>query len=119
MESSAPLNRETPLSDRIEVPHLIWWVLVLGGIGILALQALHDPFYAWYTSTLHPLPGQDVMTWILVACLPIHIFEAVYVFRLAHELGLVESAPLWGLQTFMIGYPSTRLMLERARAHGA
>ena len=44
MESSAPLDRETPLSDRIETPHLIWWVLVLGGIGVLALQALHDPF---------------------------------------------------------------------------
>ena len=113
------MESQAPLEDRIEPPHLVWWVLVLGGIALLALQGLHAPFYAWYTTTLHPLPSQYVMTWILIACLPIHIAEAIYVFRLAHKIGLVESAPLWGLQTFMIGYPSTRLMLERARSFGA
>ena len=115
MESTTPSAHGAQIEDRVEPPKLIWWFVILGGLGLLALQSLHAPFYAWYTTTLHPLPGQNVMLWILIACLPIHLFEAVYVFRLAQKLGLSQSAPLWALQTFMLGYPSTRLMLARAK----
>jgi len=115
MESTAPLAHEAQVEDRVDVPNLVWWVLILGSLSLLAVQSLHTPFYAWYTTTLHPLPGQDVMLWILIACLPIHLFEAAYVFRLAQKLGLNQSAPLWAIQTFMLGYPSTRLMLARAK----
>ena len=113
MESSAGLE------DRIELPHAIWWVVILGGIVVLALLAFHTTFYTWYAATFHPLPSQSILTWVLIALLPIHIFEAVYVVRIARKLGLVESAPLWGLQTLVLGYPSTKLMLDRARVQSA
>ena len=113
MESSSGLE------DRIERPHIVWWVVVIGGIILFALWALSTPFYEWYQSTVHPLPSQTLVGWMLIALLPIHTFEAVYVVRLARKLGLVESAPLWGLQTLILGYPSTKLMLDRARSQSA
>ena len=102
--------------DRVDHPHPVWWVLVLGGLTLLAFIALDADFYLAYTAAVHPLPGQTFMLWILIGCAPIHLFEGWYAWRVANRLGLSGSAAGWALQCFMLGYPSTHLLLKRKRA---
>ena len=104
--------------DRVDPPALYWWVAIIGGLTLLAFQGLSTEFYTWWVANMHPLPSQNIMAWILVACLPIHIFEAVYVYRVAQHLGMPNSAMGWAVQTFILGYPSTHLIRKRAKAMG-
>ncbi len=104
------------MTDAVDRPHLVWWVIVLGGLTVLGLLGFNDAFYAWYTDALMPLPAQSVMAWIFIGCVPIHVFEAWYAYRLARRLSLVKSAVGWSVQCFLLGYPSTHLLRKRARA---
>ena len=103
------------IEDKVEPPKLVWWFAIIGGLSTLALQGLSTEFYTFWITNLHPLPGQSFMMWLLIACLPIHIYEAVYCYRLAHRIGHHRSALGWAAQTFVLGYPSTRLLNQRAR----
>ena len=105
--------------DKVDHPHLVWWVVVIGGLSLLGVQAFSESFYTWWVTHLHPLPSQTVMMWILIACAPIHVFEAFYCHWLARRIGLVRSAVGWGVQSFFLGYPSTRLLRQRAKASAA
>ncbi len=107
-----------PGDERADVvlrPRPVWWVLTLGGLTLLAFQGFRPDFYAWWATHLHPLPPRSFMAWLFVACIPVHAFEAVYVFRLAQRLGMPRSAAGWALQTMMLGYPSTALLRKRAK----
>lgn len=104
------------MPDKVDRPHVFWWFVVLGGLTILGLQAFSPRFYAWWTQHANPLPGQGVMLAIFIACIPIHIFEAIYVYRVARKLGLRHSAVGWSVQTLFLGFPSTRLINKRAKA---
>jgi hypothetical protein len=92
----------------------VWWLLVLGGLTVLALQSWDAPFYAWWTAHVNPLPGQAVMAWVFVACIPIHVGEALYVYFASPRSGLSRSRSAWTVQTFFLGYPSTHLFRRRA-----
>ena len=115
--TSLPLENAA-IDDRVESPKLHWWISIVGGLTLLGFQGLHPEFYNWWIATVHPLPAQNVMAWIFIACLPIHIYEAVYVYRLANLLGMPESAMGWSIQTFILGFPSTSLLRKRAKAMG-
>ena len=104
--------------DRVDAPALHWWISIIGGLTLLGFQGLNAEFYNWWVANMHALPGQNVMAWIFVACLPIHIYEAVYVYRVAQHLGMPKSAMGWAVQTFVLGYPSTHLIRKRAKAMG-
>jgi hypothetical protein len=93
----------------------VWWVLVSGGLTVLGLQAFSAHFYAWWALHVNPLPGQVVMRWILFACIPIHVYEALYVYGRADKLGMRRSKAAWTVQTFFLGYPSTHLFRKHAR----
>jgi hypothetical protein len=101
--------------DRVMRPHLLWWVAILGGLTVLGLQGFSSSFYEWWTVHLHPLPAKSTMAWIFLACIPIHVGEAVYCWRLSNRLGTPAASAGWALQTFVIGFPSTWLLLKRAR----
>ncbi len=101
------------IGDVVERPALVWWVLVIGGLGILALQSWNNDFYAWWTSHVNALPGQAVMGWIFLACIPIHVGEALYVYATAPRRGLTRTRTAWALQTLVLGYPSTHLFRKR------
>jgi len=102
--------------DKLDWAHPIWFALVWGGVILLGIIALSPDFYAYWSSTVMPLPSRSVMLVILWACLPIHLFEGWYCHRLAHRIGLPNSAKAWGWQAFWVGYPGTRLLLKRKRA---
>ena len=102
-------------SEGVERPHLAWWIAIVGGLTVLALQGFSTSFYAWWTANVNALPAQSTMAWIFAAVIPIHIGEALYCFRLSNRLGTPEASTGWALQTFIIGFPSTRLLMKRAR----
>jgi len=95
---------------------VVWWVLVLGGLTVLAFQGWSAPFYGWWTSHVNWLPGQAFMAWLFVACVPIHAGEALYVYVVAPRSGLSRSRSAWALQTLLLGYPSTHLFFRRRAA---
>lgn len=115
--TSVPLQ-QTASEDRVEAPKWHWWISIIGGLSLLGFQGLHPEFYNWWVTNVHSLPAQEVMGWIFVACLPIHVYEAVYVYRLAHVLGMPNSAIGWSVQTFILGFPSTYLLRKRAKSMG-
>jgi Domain of unknown function (DUF4499) len=102
--------------DRVERPHALVWIAILGGLTLLGVQAFSASFYAWWSTEVAPLPGQMILVWIFVACLPIHLGEAVYCFWLSNRLGMPRASLGWALQTFVIGFPSTWLLVKRSRA---
>lgn len=101
------------IHDAVDHPHAVWWFAVIGGLTLLAFQGFDARFYAWYTRTLHWLPSQAFMRWLFIACVPIHVFEAVYAYRTARRVGMDRSALGWAVQCFFLGYPSTRLLMKR------
>jgi hypothetical protein len=118
MTTDAIDPREPAAMDAVERPGLGWWIGILGGLTVLAFQGFSPDFYAFWTSHVNPLPGSAVMRGIFLACIPIHIFEAVYVHRLAHRLGMHRSAMGWAVQTLLIGFASTLLIRRLAARRG-
>ena len=114
--SAAQPVKPSAARDEVDHPHPVWWLAVIGGLTLLAFQGFNTEFYEWYVAHLNPLPGQAFMRWLLVACVPIHVYEGVWAYRAALRLGLTRSARGWGLQTLVLGYPSTHLIRRRLRA---
>jgi hypothetical protein len=102
-------------SEKVERPHVLFWIAIVGGLTILALQGFSDSFYTWWVAHVNALPAQSTMAWIFLACIPIHVGEAIYCWRLSNRLGTPGASAEWALQTFVIGFPSTLLLLKRAR----
>lgn len=46
---------------------------------------------------------------LCIAVILIHVAEGLYVFRLAQRVGHKDTAPLWLIQTTILGFPSTLL----------
>lgn len=84
--------------DVLDRPSFGWWLAVLGGMALLAL-------IAW---------GWDILglKWLFIASLIVHFAEAVYAFKKAAQ-AKVKMAKGWFWQTFLLGYPSLRLLLKR------
>jgi hypothetical protein len=105
--------------DQLIHPHPIWWILVLGGLALFFAIGLHPDVYAYWIENVHELPDPPILHWALWGVLAIHIFEGVLCYRIAKQLDLNASAKGWGIQSFMLGYPSTRLLFrlrERVQA---
>jgi hypothetical protein len=102
-------------SERVERPHLLWWVAIVGGLTVLALQGFSSSFYEWWIAHVNVLPAQSTMAWIFLACIPIHLGEALFCWRLSNRIGSRGASAGWALQTFFIGFPSTWLLIKRAR----
>lgn len=50
-----------------------------------------------------------VLLWLL------HVVEGLYAYTLAHRAGHKDTAPLWFIQTTIIGYPSTCLAMQHLK----
>lgn len=102
-------------ADTVERPHLAWWIVVVGGLTILGLQGFNESFYAFWVAHVNALPAKSTMAWIFLAVIPVHVGEALYCWRLSNRIGTPNASAHWALQTLVIGFPSTRLLMKRAR----
>ena len=99
-------------------PHLGWWLAIVGGIGALAVVAVHPGAYAWWARNVTTLLSPALLQVVLVATVAIHLVEALYARRLALRIGLDAAAGGWFWQTLTLGFPSLRLLRRRARELG-
>ncbi|CAN0471339.1 unnamed protein product, partial [Hapterophycus canaliculatus] len=53
-----------------------------------------------------------VVRLLCITAVVFHILEGWYAFYLAKRAGHVDTAPLWLFQTVLLGYPSTRLVIQ-------
>jgi len=102
-------------SEGVERPHVLWWVAILSGLTVLGLQGFSASFYGWWALHVNALPAQSIMAWMFLGCIPIHAGEAIYCWRLSQRIGTPGASMGWALQTFLIGFPSTWLLMKRAR----
>ncbi|MEM9865904.1 MAG: NAD-dependent epimerase/dehydratase family protein [Myxococcota bacterium] len=107
------LRKET---DVVERPHLGWWVAIFGGLGLLFWLAFAPNGYRLWRRFLW-LPSRTTLRVIAVIAIALHVGEAAYARKLAKEHNLDVSG--WTWQTFLLGYPSLRLLLRRVEAKGA
>ena len=100
----------------VERPHWIWWALILPSLSLLAAIACSTSlFEAWSQATRLPLP-HVVYKGLLVFAAVMHVGEGLYAVVLAQRSAEAARTAGWGVQTFLLGYPSLRLL--RARVNG-
>jgi hypothetical protein len=98
-------------------PSLFWFLLLDGGIVLLALFVFNDAAYTSARERLqNRLPSRDTLVGLLVATAVIHTVEALAAGRIARRRGLPAGG--WGAQTFVVGFPSL-LALRRTRERTA
>ncbi|MGK5093949.1 NAD-dependent epimerase/dehydratase family protein [Deltaproteobacteria bacterium TL4] len=103
---------------RVERPKAGWWYAIIGGMLALALVAFNAEVGSWFQKAIPllgavPLGVWKVVFWLAVA---VHIGESFYARKKTREAGMLTSGS-WTLQTLLLGYPSTKLMLNAVRKH--
>jgi hypothetical protein len=90
-------------------PSLLWFLLLDGGIVVLARLALSSRAHRQGTQLSRgSLPPREVLQALLVATAVIHVTEALAAGRMARRRGLSPGG--WRLQTFVVGFPSLLAM---------
>jgi len=86
-------------------PSIGWFLLLDGGIVVLARlalsQATYDKAAAMSSGKLPPRPA---LRRLLAATAAIHVGESMVAGRMARRRGLAQGG--WRLQTFVVGFPS-------------
>jgi hypothetical protein len=105
--------KSTP--SRVVRPSLFWFLLLDGGIVLLARLALSRSAYdrAGEMSG-DKLPPQEALQTLLAATAVIHVGEALVAGRMARRRGLAPRG--WRLQTLIVGFPSLRALRKAAPA---
>jgi hypothetical protein len=104
-------NARSRRSDVVR-PSVLWFVLLDGGIVLLARLALSGRAHRRGTEISRgSLPPREVLQALLAATAVIHAAEALAAGRMARRRGLSPGG--WRLQTFVVGFPSL-LALRRA-----
>ncbi|MBI1817519.1 MAG: DUF4499 domain-containing protein [Deltaproteobacteria bacterium] len=101
--------------DTIERPELHWWVTIVGGVGLTAVLGFSDEAYALWHGHVTTLLSQPIIQLIFIGAVLTHLAEAIYALRLTQRLDLRDSAIGWVVQTFLLGFPSLRLLRRRAK----
>ncbi len=97
-------------------PSLLWFLLLDGGIVVLANLAFNRRAYDRAAElTADALPPREALQGLLVGTVLVHAAEAVAAGRAATKRGLSPRG--WRLQTFVVGFPSL-LALRRAGRSG-
>jgi Domain of unknown function (DUF4499) len=90
-------------------PSLFWFLLLDGGIVLLARLALSRGAYDQAGEMSGDrLPPREVLQVMLVGTAVIHAGEAVVAGRMARRRGLSPRG--WRLQTLIVGFPSLRAL---------
>jgi hypothetical protein len=102
-----------PKRSDVVRPSLLWFLLLDGGIVLLARLALSGRAHRRGTELSRGgLPPREVLQALLVATACIHAGEALAAGRMAQRRGLSPRG--WRLQTFIVGFPSLLAMRRAA-----
>ncbi len=108
---------DTTNRPSVDRPSWLWFLLLDGGIVVLARLVFSDGAYRRAAELSQgTLPSRGALRALLGATAVIHVTEAVVAARMARRRGLPAGG--WGLQTFVVGFPSL-LALRRQNAEAA
>lgn len=93
---------------QFETPQAIWWIAILGGMGLTALLAFERSAFQWWSEWITTALSQSVFQWIFGLAILAHVGEALYALKLAST-----DKWRWTLQTFLLGYPSLSLLVKK------
>jgi hypothetical protein len=94
-------------------PSWLWFLLLDGGIVVLARLVFNDAAYRRATElSKGTLPPRSVLRGLLGATAVIHIAESFAAGRMARRRGLPSAG--WRLQTFVVGFPSLLALRKSA-----
>lgn len=101
----------------VERPVFYWWLSILGGMTILGLLAFHQAAGNYWKEYIPMIPVFFLRVLFFLAIFT-HACEAFYALKLAKKSGLKETSFGWFLQTFLLGYPSLKLLLRQLKEKG-
>lgn len=101
---------------------LISYALIAFGMGVLFLSAYH-PQALSKRPPMHLLDdlglfvfrsrqGLQIVFWLAIAA---HAVESCIALSVARAIGCTHTLSMWGLQTFLLGYPSLSLLFARQK----
>jgi len=101
--------------EKVDRPHLAWWLSSILGMIALGLIAHHPPTWAfWSQQVIGAIPH-----WVYQAALWVAVVTQVHkglkAVRLAERAGLHNTSTAWGWQTLVLGYASLNLLLPRIK----
>ncbi|MFN7956342.1 MAG: DUF4499 domain-containing protein [bacterium] len=99
----------------VERPHAGWWISIFLGMGLTTLLAVSAGAYGWWHDHVTTLLPRVLVQVIAVAAWAAHLGEGIAAYRLARRLGPTTDAWGWFLQTAALGFPSFRLLKQRAQ----
>lgn len=99
------------MQNKIQHPRLGWWLAIVGGMGLTALIAYSPDAYPIWQTRVTALIPQEGFQWIWWAALAAHAGEASYALLICRRRRLATTLQ-WTLQTFLLGYPSLRLLKQ-------
>jgi hypothetical protein len=93
----------------LQRPSFLWFVLLDGGILVLARLALNQRAHQSATELSgSKLPPQSALKKLLVGTAVVHVGEAIMAGRMARRRGISPRG--WRLQTLVVGFPSLLLL---------
>jgi hypothetical protein len=116
-------------SASFKMPHFFWWILILLPIGYVMLISYADVkkynraiFLSCYILDIITFRSFDFCHWnmekfrtlvihrmIFIPCITIHFLQGIYAYHIAKKDRL-----WWFLQTFLLGFPSTKLLKSKS-----
>jgi len=100
-DSPPPASSSAPDFSR---PAGGWFVLLDGGIVVLAVLSTSDAAYRAVRARV-PVPPRPALRGMLAATAVIHLVEAAAAYRTARRKGSA-NAKRWAVQTLVVGFPS-------------
>ncbi|KAJ9470621.1 hypothetical protein DIPPA_00636 [Diplonema papillatum] len=94
---------------------VFWYILIIGGMGATAVAAHSPDSFPSFLSFISKSAEKYPALWptVFYSALAVHMLEAGYVaFKAAASGCTVRDTTLWGLQTLVLGAPSTFLFLK-------
>eukprot|EP01041_Mallomonas_annulata_P012629 gene12629-26593_t len=114
MQKTLPVN----LSSYFKTPSVSWWIGIVGAFlvhGIIAygnddseINRLLKPVYDFGLLIFYSKEGLKIVFNVAVI---LHVLECIYATYLAISLGCKNTWYLWTIQTFILGFPSLKLLL--------
>lgn len=100
---------------RVDRPHALWWIAILGGMGLTGALALSATAHAWWEAHVTAWTPRPLLIAIFAAACLEHVRKALVAVREAERAGLQATSLAWGWQTLLLGWPSLRLLRARTR----
>ena len=110
--ATAPATAAPP---KVVRPSWFWFLLLDGGIVVLAKLALSQKSYDKASEVGGgALPPREALRTLLVGTAVVHVAEALVAGRLARRRGMPARG--WRLQTFVVGFPSLLKLRQAGRS---